>query len=126
MRSPETVTLHVTFRIVKRGRRKEIGMSAYVSTKRSQPDDALIKALARAFRWKGVLESEEFATIGDLAEQERIAPSYLTRVMGLALLAPEIVETIVTCREGVPDLADVLKPFSVEWNAQRTHFVSST
>jgi hypothetical protein len=50
--------------------------------------NTLVKALARAFRWKRMLESGEFATIAELAEREGIAPSYMTRVLRLTLLEP--------------------------------------
>ena len=45
----------------------------------------VIKALARAFRWQRMLESGEFATIGELAAHEKIATSYMTRVMRLTV-----------------------------------------
>ena len=85
-------------------------------------DNTLIKALARAFRWKRMLESGEFATIAELAEREGIAPSYMTRVLRLTLLAPDIVEAILDGRQG-PEvtLARVLEPFPVEWQGQRFH-----
>jgi hypothetical protein len=51
----------------------------------ARTDNALVKALARAFRWKRMLESGEFATIAELAEREGIAPSYMTRVLRLTL-----------------------------------------
>ena len=54
-------------------------------------DNTLVKALARAFRWKRMLESGEYATIAELAEREGIAPSYMTRVLRLALLAPDAI-----------------------------------
>jgi hypothetical protein len=116
---PETVTLHVPFRIVKRGGRKEMQLPEGVA----QPwksDSALIKALARAFRWKRMLESGEFATIAELAEREGIAPSYMTRVLRLTLLAPEIVEAILDGRQR-PDvtLVQLLEPLPVEWVEQR-------
>lgn len=40
-------------------------------------DNTLVKALARAFRWKRLLESGEFATIAELAQREGIASSYV-------------------------------------------------
>ena len=58
-------------------------------------DSTLVKALARAFRWKRNLESGEFATIAELAEREWIAQSSMTRVLQLTLLAPRIVEAIL-------------------------------
>ncbi|QQA42012.1 hypothetical protein [Pelagovum pacificum] len=115
---PETVTIHVPFRIVKRGGRKEMQVPTDTRA-HHHPDDALIKALARAFRWKRMLESGEFATIAELAEREGIAPSYMTRVLRLTLLSPDIVEAILDGKQG-PEvtLARVLEPLSLEWAAQ--------
>ena len=115
---PDTVTLHVPFRIVKRGGRKEMQLPEGVKQPR-RTDNTLVKALARAFRWKRMLESGEFATIAELAEREGIAPSYMTRVLRLTLLAPDIVETILDGKQG-PEvtLARMLEPVSVEWAEQ--------
>src|SRR5699024_8133847 len=77
---PETVTLHVPFRVVKRGGRKEMQLPDGAAPSR-KTDNTLVKALARAFRWTRMLESGEFATIAELAEREGIAPSYMTRVL---------------------------------------------
>ena len=119
---PETVTLHVPFRLVKRGGRKEMQLPAGASLPR-QADNALVKALARAFRWKRMLDSGEFATIGELAEREGIAVSYLTRVLRLTLLAPDLVEAIMDGKQG-PEvtLARLREPFPVEWEGQRISF----
>jgi hypothetical protein len=110
---PDTVTLHVPFRIVKRGGRKEMQLPEGATQPR-RTDNTLVKALARAFRWKRMLESGEFATIAELAEREGIAPSYMTRVLRLTLLAPDIVEAILDGKQG-PEvtLARVLEPFPV-------------
>ena len=115
---PETVTVHIPFRLVKRGGRKEMQLPDGASST-SKIDNTLLKALARAFRWKRMLEFGEFTTIAELAEREGIAPSYMTRVMRLTLLAPDIVEAIVEGQQP-PDakLADFLEPFPVEWVAQ--------
>ena len=116
---PETVTLHVPFRVVRRGGRKTMQAPAGAPEPR-RPDDALVKALARAFRWKRMLDAGEFATLGELAEREKIAPSYMTRVLRLTLLAPDIVEAILDGRQGpAMMLARVLEPFPAEWSDQR-------
>lgn len=82
-------------------------------------DNTLIKALARALRWKRMLESGEYATIAELAEHEGIAPSYMTRVLRLTLLAPDIVEAILDGRqEPDMDLARMLEGRSLEWAEQ--------
>jgi hypothetical protein len=119
---PETVTLRVPFHIVKRGGRKEIQLPDGASSPRTT-DNTLIKALARAFRWKRMLECGEFATIAELAQRERIASSYMTRVLRLTLLAPAVIETIVDRRHGpAVRLARVLEPFPVEWERQIEYF----
>ncbi|MDR5654680.1 hypothetical protein [Ruixingdingia sedimenti] len=119
---PETMTLHVPFRIVKRGGRKEMQLPHGVRPDR-KADNTLVKALARAFRWKRLLESGEFATVSELAEREGIAPSYMTRVLRLTLLAPDIVEAILDGKQG-PEvtLAQGLEPFPLAWQLQGTHF----
>lgn len=119
---PDTVTVHVPFRIVKRGGRKEMQLPEGATLSR-RTDDTLVKALARAIRWKRMLETGEFATIVELAERERIAPSYMTRVLRLTLLAPEIVKAILDGKQR-PEvtLGRMSEPFPVEWSHQVAHF----
>ena len=114
----ETVTIHVPFRIVKRGGRKEMQLPEGAMLPR-RTDNTLVKALARAFRWKRMLESGEFTTIAELAAREGIAPSYMTRVLRLALLAPDIVGEILDGQQGPGvTLARLMEPFPVEWEEQ--------
>lgn len=116
---PETLTLHVPFRVLKRGGRKEMQLSEGVTRPR-RTDSTLVKALARAFRWKRMLESGAFATIAELAEREGIAPSYMTRVLRLTLLAPDIVEAVLDGKQRPKmTLASVLEPFPMDWRQQR-------
>ena len=119
---PETVMLHVPFRIVKRGGRKEM-LSPDGAMPSRRTYSSLVKALARAFRWKRLLDSGDFATIAEMAEREGIAPSHMTRVLRLTLLAPEIVEAIMDGKQG-PEvtLARVLEPFPMEWEGQSRQF----
>ena len=83
------------------------------------PDNTLVKALARAFRWKRMLESGVFATIAELAEREGITVSYLTRLLRMTLLAPDLVAAILDGRQG-PEvtLARLTEPFPAEWTDQ--------
>ena len=116
---PDTITVHVPFRLVKRGGRKEMILPVRTVEKRAAPDNTMVKALARAFRWKRMLDSGAFATIAELAEREGIASSYLTRVLRLTQLAPDIVEAILgRTSESEVTLARVLKPFPMEWMEQ--------
>ena len=59
----------------------------------------MVKAIARAFRWRDMLESGEYATIREIADAEKINESYVGRVLRLTLLAPDIVEAILGGRQ---------------------------
>ena len=95
------------------------------ATRARKTDNTLVKALARAFRWKRMLESGEFATMAELAEREGIAHSYLARVLRLSLLAPDIVEMILDGRQpGLLTLPGLMKPFTVDWQEQRAAWLT--
>ena len=118
----QTVTVTVPFAIRKRGGRKLVitpdGMAA-APTPRSRVDSALLKALARGFRWRKLLETGQFATIEEIAVAENINPSYVSRLLRMTLLAPEIVEAILAGRqpEGLT-MARAMRPFPEEWMSQ--------
>ncbi|WP_454277243.1 hypothetical protein [Roseovarius sp. MBR-154] len=94
------------------------------ATQPRRTDNTLVKALARAFRWKRMLESGEFASISELAEREGIAFTYMARLLRLSLLAPEIVDAIMDGRQ--PEsvtLANMMDPFPLDWKEQRIRFL---
>jgi hypothetical protein len=79
----------------------------------------MVKALARAFRWRKLLETGVHATIDDLAGAERINPSYVSRVLRLTLLAPDIVEAILDGRQPAEmTVKELTQPLPVEWEGQ--------
>ncbi|WP_417625884.1 hypothetical protein [Pararhodobacter aggregans] len=119
---PKTMTLHVPFRVVKRGGRKEMHLPDGVRPDR-KADNTLVKALARAFRWKRMLESGEFATIAELAEREGIATSYMSRILRLTQLEPGIIEAVLDGRQGdAVTLARLMDPFPISWIEQKDAF----
>lgn len=119
--SHQTLTIHLPFVLKMRGGRKEMIVPPGVQMSRMRCDYTVIKALARAFRWRRMLDGGEFATIGELAAHENIAPSYMTRVMRLTLLAPNIVDGIIAGRMTL-ELAVLLEPLPVEWAGQVAAF----
>jgi hypothetical protein len=90
------------------------------TTIRTRADPAMVKALARAFRWKRELEDGRHASISDIATAEKIDRGYVGSILRLTLLAPDIIEAILDGRQpaglGLPTL---LKPFPVGWDRQR-------
>ena len=121
-----SVTVVVPMTIRRRGGRKQIigpdgapiqagEDSAGVAITRGDP--ALVKAVARAFRWRRMLESGEYGSIRELAAAERVERTYLGRLLQLALLAPDLVEAILSGQPinlGVPPAQ-----LPYDWQTQR-------
>jgi len=86
----------------------------------SAADTTLVKAVARAFRWRQMLETRRYGTIDELAAAEKINSSYVSRVLRLTLLAPATVEAILNGRqpEGMT-LPGLLKGVEGVWQRQQ-------
>ena len=86
----------------------------------TRADPALVKALARAFRYQRMLDQGRYASITEMAEAEKIERGYLGSLLKLTLLAPDIVESVLDGRHpervGLPVLLD---PLPAAWDAQR-------
>ena len=87
-------------------------------------DNTLVKAIARAFRWQAMLENRTYGCIEDIARVERINGSFVSRVIRLALLAPDIVELVLAGKQPAAlTLKGLMAPFPVEWERQREFFL---
>lgn len=102
-----SVTVMVPITIRRRGGRKQIigPDGAPVQAGQDRPgvetttgDPALVKALARAFRWRRMLEEGHYASMRDLAATEGADRSYVARLLRLTLLAPDLVQGILDGR----------------------------
>ena len=116
----ETITVHIPLTFRKRGGRKlVVTPDGAPWAPRPRVDNAMVKALARAFRWRKMLDTGVHATLEDLARAKGVAPSYVSRVLRLTLLAPEIVEAILDGRQPAElQLDDLLEGFPLEWDSQ--------
>jgi hypothetical protein len=94
----ETLTIRIPIRLQRRGGRKLIMTPEGVAAPARKPrrDEALVKALVRAHRWRRKIESGHAKSITDLAEQEGVTDAYVCRLLPLTCLAPDIVESIST------------------------------
>jgi hypothetical protein len=111
----DVFSLHAPFCIVKWGERKEMQLPKGAANP-GRNDNTLVKALARAFRWKSLVVHGEYATFADLARHEDLSPSYVHRIVQLTLLSPDMVDAILDGRLG-PDmtLGRVLEIPISEW-----------
>ena len=80
----------------------------------------MVKGIARAFRWRDLLENGTYATVKEIAASEKINESDVGRILRLSPLAPDIVEAILGGRQpaGV-QLEDLLRRFPIGWSEQR-------
>ena len=107
----------MTFAI--RGGRKTILSDAAPAPPQPRIDNALLKALARAHRWRRMIENGEHASITDLAKAEGVNQSYACRMLRLSLLAPSIVTVILNGRhDSDVMLKQLMKPLPVRWEEQ--------
>lgn len=122
-----TVTVRVPISIRRRGGRKLVlapdGADITQVPTRRHIDNAMVKAVARAFRWRDMLENGTCATISEIAAAETINESYVGRVLRLTLLAPEIVEAILGGRQPAEmTLSVLMRQFSMKWHQQPNNF----
>jgi hypothetical protein len=107
----------------RRGGRKVIiapyGSDAWAMA-RPRPDETLIRALARAHRWKRMLDGGSCRSAGELAEAEGVTRSFVNRLLRLTLFAPDIVETILEGRQPrAMQLDDLTRVMLTTWDEQK-------
>ena len=96
----QTITVHTPFKFKKRGGRKlVVTPDGAPWAPRPRVDNAMVKVLARAFRWRKMLDTGVHATLEDLAGAKGVNASYVSRVLRLTLLAPDMVEAILNGRQ---------------------------
>ncbi len=90
---------------------------------RHTPDETLLKALARAYFWQKQLDKGKYDNIEDLAQQNKINSSYVSRILRLNLLAPPIKSAILNgTQPRTLSLQDMQKAFPDIWTEQLALF----
>ena len=116
----ETITVHIPIAFRKRGGRKLLVTPVGAeSAPRPRVANPLVKVLVRAFRWRKMLDVGEHATLENVTRAKGVAPSYVSRVLRLTLLAPEMVEAILDGRQPAElQLVGLLAGFQLNWDVQ--------
>ena len=120
----ETITVFIPMTWKKRRSGQKViiapdGGDAWALAK-SRPDETLIRALARAHRWNRMLEAGKCRSIAEIAEAEKINRAYVSRLLDLTLLAPDIQEAILEGRQarGI-QLEELMGAMPEVWEEQR-------
>jgi hypothetical protein len=118
-----TLVVRIPMRFQRRGGRKRIVApdgSAIVPSSKPQPDGTLLKALARAWRWQRMLDQGVYTTVSEIGDAENISKSYVSRILRLALLAPDIVKAILAGQTDQSLILEQLeRPLPAGWVEQR-------
>ena len=76
-------------------KRRGIEMRLVLASSNSKPDPTLVKALAKAHKWFAELASGKTETIAEIAKREKIDNRYVSHIINLAFLSPNIIEEII-------------------------------
>ena len=117
-----SITVRVPVNMRERGGRKLVVAldGAPWSPPQTRIDSTLIKALARAHRWKRMLDDGRYGSVTELAAGEKLDRGYLGKILMLTLLAPDIVEAVLDGRQPAELGVHVLREgFPVAWGEQR-------
>ncbi len=129
MTAATSITVRVPLNIRRRPGRKTVVTpvreASGGATVETCADPALVKALARAFRYQKLLDEGRYACISEMAAAEQIERGYLGSLLRLTLLAPALVEELMEGRAGlVATLPKLLQPFPETWKHQREALAS--
>ena len=122
MSAATSITVRVPLAIRHRPGRKTVVTPTTngVAPVTTRADPALVKALARAFRYQRMLDQGRYATITEMAAAERIERGYLGSLLRLTLLAPDLVEAILDGRKPEAiSLPRLQGHFPADWTGQR-------
>jgi hypothetical protein len=124
-RDGERITVHIPMALKVRAGRKEIilpdGLAPDDSpAKKPATQESLVIALARAHRWKALLESGRFCSLEEMAHALKLDRSYVGRILRLTLLAPDIIMAILDGNEpSGMSLGKLTKTLPLDWIEQR-------
>ena len=95
----DTIRVVIPLTIRKRNVRPKILPPAiHVPAEARMQDAHVLRAIARAWNWRRRLERGEASTIADIAEAENLSDRYVSRMVRLAYLAPEVLEKLLIHR----------------------------
>ena len=125
--SVKILTVKVPIALARRRGRKRIiapdGTEMATPAPAPSIDSALVKAIARAYRWQRLLECGMYSTLKELAAAERLDPAYVSRVLKLTLLAPSLVENALNGHQATGlNLQKLARPIPVDWEEQARIF----
>jgi len=120
------VLVHIPMTLTKRQGRKQIVLPAGSETACARQDitvDPVALSIAKGFRWQELLNNGTYPTVRALAKAMKQDSAYVARTIRLTLLAPDIIEAVMTgqCPPGLT-LKRLSREFPILWDEQRRLF----
>lgn len=125
------LTIHIPITFAQRGGRKLVitppGHDDWTPDEPAATDSILVTAIVRAFAYKALLDASRYATVSELAAAEGKSISYVSHVLRLTLLAPDLVEAILDGRQPrTLQLQPLMRGFPLEWGRQVGEYSGNT
>ena len=93
-----TITVSIPINFKRHGGRKYIVAPTEQPTPPSASESNILKALGRAFHWQALMENDPSVSHDVIAKKEALSSPYVSKVMKLTLLAPDVIEAILDGR----------------------------
>jgi len=89
----------------------------------SKVQSPIVNALRNAHEWRALLESGKAASVAGLARDLSLSRPYVTRILSLTTLAPDIVSALINGEEpsGL-SLDKLVSGFPADWEEQKRIF----
>jgi hypothetical protein len=98
--SSDTIRVFVPLSVRRRnGRPKILPPETAMDHQSRAQHPHILKTLGRAWAWRRRLESGEASTVQDIAKAEKVTDRFVSRIMRLAYLSPDVLERLLIARE---------------------------
>ena len=111
----------------KNGRPKILPPADHVPVEARLQDAHVLRAIARAWNWRRRLDRGEASTLQDIAIAEKVTDRFVSRMMRLAYLAPDVLEKLLIDR--IPpalSLNDLIVVAELPWAEQMKAVFATT
>jgi hypothetical protein len=118
--TPDTIRVVIPLTIRKRnGRPKILPPDDVIAREGRNQDPHVLRAIARAWSWRRKLETGAASTIQDIAAAEKVSDRFVGRMIRLAYLSPNVLETLVITRKPPAlSLNDLMAVAELPWFEQ--------
>ena len=123
VQKPNTIKLTADFQPLRRGGELRL-VAPKSSSSEGTPIPSLVKAVARARDWYERIVSGEVGTVGQLAQKTGLPSTYIKRILGCALLSPQMTEMVLSGKHR-PNLTlqELPQNGPIDWREQQARIL---